>query len=111
MIKREITTELLLAASEYPVITILGPRQSGKTTLAKLTFPEHRYCSLEDPDIRRYATEDPRAFLQTYSDHVIFDEIQRVPELLSYIQTIVDKDNTKGRFILTRHRFSISRFS
>ena len=101
MIKREIPAELVLAASEYPVVTILGPRQSGKTTLAKSTFPDHQYCSLEEPDIRNYATEDPRAFLKTYSHNVIFDEIQRVPELLSYIQTLVDEDNAKGRFILT----------
>ncbi len=101
MIKREITPELQQAAKEYPVVTIIGPRQSGKTTLAKETFPKHHYCSLEDPDIRRFATEDPRAFLKSVTSYAILDEIQRVPELLSYIQTLVDSDDRKGRFILT----------
>jgi len=101
MIKRDITSELILAAKEYPIVTIIGPRQSGKTTLAKMTFPDYRYCSLEDPDIRQFATEDPRAFLSEYSHNIIFDEIQRTPELLSYLQGIVDEDNSKGKFILT----------
>lgn len=101
MIEREITTELLESAKEYPVVTIVGPRQSGKTTLAKLTFKDYRYCSLEDPDIRAYAESDPRSFLKEYDGFVILDEIQRVPSLLSYIQTLVDENKTKGRFILT----------
>lgn len=101
MIKREITTELIQAAKEYPIVTIIGPRQSGKTTLAKMTFPKYDYCSLEDPDIRQFAINDPRSFLTDYSHNVIFDEIQRAPELLSYLQGMVDEDNTKGRFILT----------
>ncbi len=101
MIKRDITSELILAAKEYPIVTIIGPRQSGKTTLAKMTFPEYDYCSLEDPDIRQFAINDPRSFLTEYSHNVIFDEIQRAPELLSYIQGMVDEDNSKGRFILT----------
>ena len=101
MIKRQITPELIQAAKEYPIVTIIGPRQSGKTTLAKMTFPEYDYCSLEDPDIRQFAINDPRSFLTQYSHKVIFDEIQRVPELLSYLQGMVDKNNTKGQFILT----------
>lgn len=101
MIKRDMTSELILAATEYPVVTIIGPRQSGKTTLAKMTFPEYDYCSLEDPDIRQFAINDPRSFLNEYSHKVIFDEIQRAPELISYLQGMVDEDNTKGRFILT----------
>ena len=101
MITRKITLQLIQAASDYPVVTIIGPRQSGKTTLAKLTFPDYQYCSLEDPDIRQFASSDPRAFLAQYHSFVIFDEIQRVPELLSYIQGIVDKENIKGQFILT----------
>ncbi len=82
MIKREITTELIQAAKEYPIVTIIGPRQSGKTTLAKITFPKYDYCSLEDPDIRQFAINDPRSFLTDHSHNVIFDEIQRAPELL-----------------------------
>lgn len=101
MINREMTAELIISANEYPVVTILGPRQSGKTTLAKTSFSSYRYCSLEDPDLRAYAENDPRSFLKEYDRYVIFDEIQRVPRLLSYIQTLVDEEKTKARFILT----------
>ncbi len=101
MIKRKITNELVDAAKEYPVVTILGPRQSGKTTLAQMTFPKKSYCSLEDPDIRLRAQEDPRDFLGNYPNGCILDEIQRVPQLLSYIQTIVDKTSKTGMYILT----------
>jgi len=108
MIEREINPELLQAAREYPVVTIIGPRQSGKTTVAKMCFPDYDYCSLEDPDIRHFALNDPRGFLNNYSSKVIFDEIQRVPELLSYIQGIVDQEDEKGRFILTgSHQLSL----
>ena len=101
MIKRKITKELLQATKEYPVVTILGPRQSGKTTLAKMTFPKKDYCSLEEPDMRMIAQKDPRGFLDNYPNGCILDEIQRVPELLSYIQTIVDKASKPGMYILT----------
>ena len=101
MIIREITPELLQSAKDYPIVTIIGPRQSGKTTLAKMTFPDYTYCSLEDPDVRSFARDDPRSFLKKYQGNTLFDEIQRVPELLSYLQGMVDKDATKGRFILT----------
>ncbi len=101
MITREITKELLQVASEYPIVTIIGPRQSGKTTLAKMAFPNYAYCSLDDPDIREFALEDPRGFLRKYQKKTIFDEIQRAPKLLSYLQIMVDEDVAKGRFILT----------
>jgi predicted AAA+ superfamily ATPase len=101
MVRRDITEELIQSAAEYPVVTILGPRQSGKTTLVRMTFPDKKYFSLEEPDIRMAAESDPRGFLNEIGDGVILDEIQRLPELLSYIQGIVDRDNIKGQFILT----------
>ena len=101
MIKRTLSSSLLESARNNPVVFITGPRQSGKTTLAKMSFPKYRYVSLEDLDQRQFAAEDPRGFLETYNGFVILDEIQRVPELLSYIQTEVDSDDTAGRFILT----------
>lgn len=85
----------------YPVLTITGPRQSGKTTLARLLRPEARYVSLEDPDTRAFATEDPRGFLADAGKVLIIDEVQRVPALLSYLQGIVDAGSEMGRFILT----------
>ena len=101
MIARQIETQLCKLAKMYPVVTITGPRQSGKTTLAKAVFPEHRYVSLENFDVRQMAQADPKGFLKSFSAPVIFDEIQRVPELLSYIQTIVDQDKSCGQYILT----------
>jgi len=102
MITREITRQLLASAEEYPVVTILGPRQSGKTTLVKMTFPNKVYYSLEAPDIRAAAAADPRGFLaQAEPNGMILDEIQRLPELLSYIQVIVDERRIPGSFILT----------
>ena len=101
MIQREIQQQLLKLAAMYPVVTITGPRQSGKTTLAKMTFPQHRYVSLENFDIRQMAEADPRGFLKSYAPPVIFDEIQRVPKLLSFIQTAVDEDKSYGQYILT----------
>lgn len=85
----------------YPILTITGPRQSGKTTLSRLLAPELPYFSLEDPDTRAFATEDPRAFLRQAADGAILDEVQRAPELFSYLQGVVDADNRMGRFILT----------
>jgi predicted AAA+ superfamily ATPase len=85
----------------YPVITITGPRQSGKTTLAKALFSDRPYVSFEDPDINQRAIEDPRNFLKAYSEGAVFDEIQRAPDLLSYLQAIIDEDTSRCRFILT----------
>lgn len=101
MISRKIETQLRSLSKMYPVVTITGPRQSGKTTLAKAVFPTYKYVSLENLDIREMAQKDPRGFLKLYSAPVILDEIQRVPELLSYIQTIVDETNIAGQYILT----------
>ena len=88
-------------ASNYPVVAVTGPHQSGKTTLVRATFPEYAYESLEDPDKRHFATEDPRRFLENLPGPAIIDEIQRVPELTSYIQGIVDQEGKPGRFVVT----------
>jgi predicted AAA+ superfamily ATPase len=101
MILRDIQTSLVQASREYPVVTVTGPRQSGKTTLCRATFPERAYINLEAPDTRAFAQEDPRGFLATIPDGAILDEIQRVPDLPSYIQGIVDSDSFQGKFILT----------
>jgi hypothetical protein len=101
MFKREIETELKTLAKGYPVVTIIGPRQSGKTTLVRAVFPDKPYVNLEIPDVRELAQTDPRGLLEKYPNGAIFDEIQRVPALLSYIQAIVDETDQKGMFILT----------
>lgn len=88
-------------ARGYPVLTITGPRQSGKTTLAKTTFPDKRYVSLENPDERLFATQDPRGFLDRFPDGAILDEAQHCPELFSYLQTRADHDARMGLFVLT----------
>ncbi len=100
-IRRNISEKVLAYAGQYPVVTITGPRQSGKTTLCKMIFPEKAYISLEDVDERRFAKEDPRGFLNRFPDGAIIDEIQREPDLMSYIQTLVDEKKKDGLFILT----------
>jgi len=105
VIPRTLYKSLLEAASQLPVVAILGPRQSGKTTLAKKTFHKHKYISLEDLDIRLAAIEDPRKFLRDMcsgnSEGVILDEFQNAPAILSYIQKLVDEQEQPGYFILT----------
>lgn len=101
MFHRDLVSEIQALANDYPIITLLGPRQSGKTTLVQYAFPSKPCANLEDPDIRDIALTDPRSFLEQYPEGAILDEIQRVPILLSYIQTIVDKKDKKGMFILT----------
>jgi predicted AAA+ superfamily ATPase len=101
MLKRALTKKLKDAVKQYPVVTLTGPRQSGKTTLVKMTFPNYDYRSLEDPDHRAFALEDPRGFLSQFPEKFILDEIQRAPDLASYIQTIVDTKDMSGQFILT----------
>lgn len=101
MIPRTLATTLRDRALQYPVVTLTGPRQSGKTTLCRMTFPDKPYVNLENLDTREFARTDPRGFLKTYADGAIFDEIQRAPELVSYLQAEVDEYPTPGRFILT----------
>jgi len=101
MFHRNIQAQLIELTSQYPVVTLTGPRQSGKTTLVQETFPNKPYINLEEPDTRAFITSDPRTFFANHPDGAILDEIQRTPELMSYIQTIVDKTQTNGMFILT----------
>ena len=101
MIVRQIARELAATANEFPVVTIIGPRQAGKTTLACMQFPNHAYANLEAPDIRTLAMSDPHAFFSQFPPPVIIDEIQRVPELLSTIQVLADSSHERGQYILT----------
>jgi uncharacterized protein len=101
MIRRALASRLKEDARHYPVVTLTGPRQSGKTTLVRSAFNDLDYASLEDPDQRTYALEDPRGFLGQFQHGVVLDEVQRAPELFSYIQTLVDGDDRPGRFILS----------
>ena len=101
MISRDLSQELLQQLKEYPAVTLLGPRQAGKTTLARGLFKNYAYVSLETPDVMAFAKEDPRGFLAQYPDETIFDEIQRAPHLISYLQSIVDESGKTGQFVLT----------
>ena len=100
MIQRTLTQRLLQMAKYFPIVTLTGPRQSGKSTLLKQTFPNYSYVSLEDIDMREFAMADPHGFLATYSSRVIIDEAQRVPSLLSYLQTHVDSSEETGLYLL-----------
>jgi len=101
MIPRLLHSKLIQLVTQYPIVAVTGPRQSGKTTLVRYTFPDRKYVSLEDPDVREFAAKDPRRFLGTYQSGSILDEIQRVPELFSYLQTRVDEAGQEGMYILT----------
>ena len=101
MIDRDLKPELLKAAAAFPAVTLTGPRQSGKSTICKQMFPKHLYVNLEPLDTRTLAMEDPRTFLGQFKGSAIIDEIQRCPELLSYLQEIIDNDQRPGRWILT----------
>jgi hypothetical protein len=110
MKKRILSAYLVRDAGLYPILTITGPRQSGKTTLAKATFPQHTYISLEDLEQRSFAESDPRGFLARLREGAILDEIQRAPTLFSYLQGTVDEDSRPGRFLLTgSHNFLLMR--
>ena len=101
MIERTIKTQLLRLAGYFPVVTLLGPRQSGKTTLAKACFSEHVYVNLDDQAARQLAIDDPNAFFKLYPPPVIIDEVQRVPQLLNAVQLLADAQDRNGIFILT----------
>ena len=101
MIPRTLETKLHELAGYYPAVVVTGPRQSGKTTLCQMVYPDKRYVSLEALDIRDFAASDPRGFLAEHADGAIFDEIQHAPELLNYLQSEIDTRPDPGRFILT----------
>ena len=108
LIPRQIESELRTLLTEYPIVTILGPRQAGKTTLANKFLEGYGYANLEDPELRSIAENDPKAFLTSLEGKVIIDEIQRVPELLSYLQVEVDANPENGHFVLTgSHQLSL----
>ncbi len=101
MVQRDLAPRLLEAADRFAAVTLTGPRQSGKSTLCRTLFPEHPYANLEAPDVRDFALSDPRGFLAQYSDGAILDEVQRAPDLASYLQPIIDADPRPGRWVLT----------
>ena len=101
MIKRTAHDTILRLAKGFPVIAITGPRQAGKTTLAKSAFPDKTYLTLEDPDTRLLAESDPRGFLSRHPDGLIIDEAQRAPQLFSYLQGFVDEKLVPGKYVLT----------
>lgn len=100
-IPRHLAPTLARASARYPVLTLTGPRQSGKTTLLRHAFPDHAYASIEAPDERAFASEDPRGFLQRFSGPVILDEAQHVPALFSYVQVAADERGAAGQFVLS----------
>ena len=89
-IPRDLRESLLAASRRYAVVTLLGPRQSGKTTLVRSAFPNHAYCNMEDPELRTLAASDPKEFLHRHRPPLILDEVQRAPELLGLLQIEVD---------------------
>jgi predicted AAA+ superfamily ATPase len=101
MILRVAQAELINLASQYKAIAVIGPRQSGKTTLVRAVFPEKPYVSLENLEARSYALEDPKAFLNQFPHGAVLDEVQRTPALFSYLQQIIDESDQKAQFILT----------
>ena len=101
LITRTAEKELRTLAGQFKAVAVVGPRQSGKTTLVRMAFPDKAYVSLENPDTRRFAIEDPRGFIAGYPDGAILDEIQRTPDLFSYLQQVLDENKGKGRFIIT----------
>lgn len=100
-IERQIAPTIKAQQSKFPVLAVTGPRQSGKTTLLRELFKEYRYVTLENPNTRSFALEDPIGFLNQYDKKVVFDEVQRVPALFSYIQSRVDESGMMGQFILS----------
>lgn len=101
LLTRTAEKELRTLAGQFKAVAVIGPRQSGKTTLVRMAFPDKAYVSLENPDTRRFAIEDPRGFIAGYPDGAILDEIQRTPDIFSYLQQVLDENKCKGRFIIT----------
>ncbi|MBN1130685.1 MAG: ATP-binding protein [Chitinispirillaceae bacterium] len=108
-IKRHVENRLGKTARSFPALWITGPRQAGKTTLAKRVFGSYTYVSFEDMDMRSFAKKDPRAFLRQFSDRVILDEVQKCPDILSYLQTHIDELGGSGHYVLTgSHQFQLA---
>ena len=101
MIYRNLGQNFKKSLSKYPILALTGPRQSGKTTLLRTMLPDYKYVSLENPDSRSFALEDPRGFLKLYNDKTILDEVQRAPDIFSYLQTVVDQNQVMGQYILS----------
>ena len=101
MLQRHAGATLRRLARHFPVVAVTGSRQSGKTTLARATFPHRPYANLEEPDTRDFAERDPRGFLAQFAGGAVLDEAQRAPQLFSYLQSVVDADRRPGRFIVT----------
>lgn len=104
MIQRDIASKIKQLSGKFPIVTVTGPRQSGKSTLLKNLFPDYKYVSLENPDMRMFATDDPNGFIKTFDNHVIIDEAERVPSLFSYLQTHIDDVNETGMYMLAGSR-------
>lgn len=101
MIHRDLQTKMEELSAKFPFVLLTGPRQSGKSTLARMTFPDYKYVSFSDIDTRTFAREDPRGFIATYPDSTIIDEVQKEPSILSYLQTHTDNENRAGMYVLT----------
>ena len=104
MIERAISNKIRQLSEKFPIVTVTGPRQSGKSTLLKNLFPDYRYVSLENPDMRSFASDDPNGFIKTFNNHVIIDEAEREPSLFSYLQTHIDDVNESGMYLLAGSR-------
>lgn len=104
MINRDLSDKIHQLSKKFPIITVTGPRQSGKSTLLKNLFPDYRYVSLENPEMRLFATDDPNGFIKTFDNHTIIDEAERVPSLFSYLQTHIDDVNESGMYMLAGSR-------
>lgn len=104
LVSRELGSKIKTLSRQFPIITVTGPRQSGKSTLLRNEFPNYKYVSLEDPDMREFASSDPRGFLATHPNHTIIDEAERVPSLFSYLQTHTDNIGETGMYLLAGSR-------
>ena len=100
-VHRNIEGRIREMCRKFPIVSVTGPRQSGKTTMLRNVFPDYRYVSLENPDYQDFALQDPRRFLDTFDQYVILDEVQQVPQLFNYLQGKVDEDRIPGQYILS----------
>lgn len=109
LLTRTAEKELKTLAGQFKAVAVVGPRQSGKTTLVRMAFPDKAYVSLENPDTRRFAIEDPRGFIAGYPDGAILDEIQRTPDIFSYLQQVLDENKGRAGLLLPGQQFPSAR--